>query len=222
MIKIKKTKQNKTKCVGLQTKRLCIIHVLFLSVSPTTNVDADVLFVMDSSQAVTQDDYGKQKTFIKSIAKHLNVSPGRSRGALVSYGSAASVVRQFSGGSIAFDESVDIASFNGGGGRLDRALHEAAGLLSSARSSIPKVVVLLTAGTLPIGSPSPEFAGRLVRAAGGRPFVVSIGREPDKRELRKVVERPEDVFEVESFSELGTYASSLAKKIEKRQRQGTF
>ena len=168
---------------------------------------------MDSSQTVTQEDYRREKSSIKSMARHLNVSPDKSRAALISYGSSASVVRLLDSKDILY-KSLNEAPLVGGGRRMDRALQEAAQLLSSARPSVPKLIVLLTSGKQPPESPSLESAGELLRSLGGRLLVIAIGREPDERKLGKSVERPEDVLHVASFKELEESADILAKGIE--------
>lgn len=183
-----------------------------------TSVIADIIFLMDSSQTVSQEAYRKEKSFVKLIAKHLNVSPGKSRAALITYGSTASLAYPF--GNTNFDDPVDRARSISGVRRLDLALQEAARILTSTTSSVPKLVVLLTAGNQASGSPSPEIAGRLVRARGGIPFAIMIGREPDENEFIKVVEKPAHVFKVPSFDGMEPYAGPLAKRIEDNLKEG--
>lgn len=185
----------------------------------TTNVNADIIFLMDSSQTVTQEAYRKEKSFVKALAKHFNVSPGdQSRAAVITYGSAAFTVVTF--GDTRFGDSVDRARSVSGERRIDRALLEAEQLLSSARRSVPKLVVLLTAGNQQSGSPSPEYAARLVQSGGGKPFVIMVGREADGNEFHKIVKKPTDVFRVPSFDGIEPYAAPLAKTIENNLKEG--
>ena len=212
----------RSKVISVLTS-MCPKHVIFLgsgddTEDSTTNVNADVIFLMDSSQTVSSEAYRKEKSFVKTIAKHLNVSPGKSRAAIVTYGSSASVVYSF--GNTRFDDSVDRARFVSGVRRLDLALQEASQLLTSARPSVPKLVVLLTAGNQASGSPSPDVAGRLVRTRGGKPFVIMIGREPDEDVFVNVVEKSTHLFKVPSFDGMQPYAGPLAKRIEENLKEG--
>ena len=186
-----------------------------------TNVDADVIFLVDSSHSITKEAFQKEKDFVRSVAKHFNVLAGKSRAAIISYGSSAFAVRQL-GSRTEFEESVGSAPMIGGVRRIDRALQNGARQIYSARPSVPKILVLLTAGKQPPGSPSLETSARLLRSLGARPFAIAIGGEPDEKELGSLVERPEDVFKIPSFNMLPAAASSLAKEIEENLQQGTL
>ena len=188
--------------------------------TPTTDVIADIIFVMDSSQTVTLRAYGQEKAFVKEMAKHLNVYPGKSRAALITYGSTAYRVDTF--GNTRFEDSVDRARSMGGARRIDLALQKAAELLTFARRSVPKLLVLVTAGNQQSGPQSPDYATTLIKARGGRSFVVMVGRRPDENEFSKIVEKPTDRFRVPPFDGIQPYAASLSKGIEKSLKEGEF
>ena len=173
---------------------------------------------MDSSQTVTLEAYRQEKSFVKEMAKHLNVYPGESRAALITYGSTAYRVDTF--GNAQFEDSVDQARSMGGARRIDLALQKAAQLLTFARLSVPKILVLLTAGNQQSGSQSPDYATRLIQTRGGRLFVVMVGRGPDENEFNKIVEKPTDAFRVPPFDSIQPYAAPLSKGIEKSLREG--
>lgn len=89
-----------------------------------------------------------QKSYIKRLARLLNVQTGLSRAALVTYSKNAKVVFSFNDyvSMEMFDEKVDDASFLGGTRRIDNALRLSARLLKQARIDTNKVVILFTAG----------------------------------------------------------------------------
>ena len=190
---------------------MCSFYVVSPEGPETEPDDVDVIFLIDSSEDVSSQTFRRVKSFIKSMAENFNVSPGKSRAALVTYGLSPSVEYPF--GDTRFDDSVDGAKFVGGGRRVDLAMQEAARLLLSSRQSVPKPVVLLTAGNQGPRSPSPEIASAMVRNRGGRPFVFMIGREPDEKEFVKMVEKSDHVFRIPSFAVMDRYASSLVKRI---------
>lgn len=82
------------------------------------------------------------------MSQLLNVQPGSSRAALVTYSNTPKVVFSFNDyGSVEmFEKNVDDASFLGGTRRVDKALNEAARLIQQARRDANKIVILLTAG----------------------------------------------------------------------------
>ena len=173
---------------------------------------------MDSSQTVTPEAYRQEKSFVKEMAKHLNVYPGESRAALITYGSTAYTVDTF--GTTRFDNSVDRAQSIRGARRIDLALQKAAQMLNDARRPVPKLLVLLTAGNQQSGPQSPDYATRLIQNRGGRSFVVMVGREPDENEFNKLVEKPSDTFRVPPFDGIQPYAAPLSKGIERSLREG--
>ena len=55
----------------------------------------DVVFLMDSSKDVNFINFIKEKAYVKLLAKRLNVSPGKSRAAVVVYGSSSQLKIDF-------------------------------------------------------------------------------------------------------------------------------
>lgn len=109
----------------------------------------DVVYLIDSSDPVTQDQYGDQKEFVKYLARYLNTMPSRTRGAVITYGSSATLVTNLGMANTtqAFDKAVDSAAKVGGERRMDRAVDAARGVfLSKARPAFAKVAILLTSG----------------------------------------------------------------------------
>lgn len=96
---------------------------------------------MDSSTLVQSREYLNEKQFVKSLAKFLNVRPGHSRAALVTYGSRAFRVVNFDGTKTIkeFEYAVDGAGKAGGPRRIDTALSTAATMLYESRPNVPKV-----------------------------------------------------------------------------------
>lgn len=70
-------------------RTVCTKNVFFLPTVPTRPIqpeqfNADILFLIDSSSPVNEEDFKVQKDFVSLIAKYLNVLP--SRAALIVYG----------------------------------------------------------------------------------------------------------------------------------------
>ena len=172
---------------------------------------------MDASHTVRYEDYSKQKSFVKAVASLLDVSPGKSRAAVITYGYTAVQVTTFdSYGSLAgFDRAVDRAPDIGGSRRIDSALRKASGLLSDARTYVPTIVILLTSGKQAFGSGARDLgvAAKPLRDRGVAIHAISIGAEPDISELDEVVGELRFIFFVPSFDGLQSSGHALAGKV---------
>ena len=182
-----------------------------------TDIDADVIFLLDSSQSVRREDYRKEKDFVKAMARSLNVSPGKSQIAVIVYGATAQTLVRFSddSSSSALDNRIDSLPTVGGERRIDTALGKAAAILATARPSSPKIILLLTAGKHVSvgGGQSLADAARSIRALDGRAFAVAVGPEVDVQELREVVEAPSHVFSVPTYDGLHSQVEPISRKI---------
>ena len=182
----------------------------------------DVIFLMDSSSGINSRDYSIEKWFIQRMAMHLGVFQGKTVAGLLTYGGNASIVFPLGGYSSnsEFIRRLYDAPIMGGVRQTDRALDTAAALLLRSRSTLPKAVVLITAGdqnTAP-GTIPLEEAARPLRQLGAWVYVITVGRM-DVKELEKVMIRPTDMFLASSFSGLygfvspvGTYVANTSGK----------
>jgi hypothetical protein len=191
---------------------------LFVGPREPIDTEADVLFVVDSSVTVNRDDYRKEKEFVKTIARSLNIASGKTRAGYISYGRTAVVLVTL--GRYAdlgdFDDKVDKAAYIGGNRRIDKALTSAATELQrEGRRGVPKLVVLLTAGrqTPALDAVSLGQASKPLRDMGAKTYVITLGSEPSTQEVRPVVDRPEDIFVVRSYDNLRPRAHPMATEM---------
>ena len=77
--------------------------------TPITDIDADIIFIIDSSSDVTPENYVREKSLVKDMARYLNVSTGGSRAALITYGNKPTLVFKFGdyGSLPSLDNAVD-------------------------------------------------------------------------------------------------------------------
>ena len=181
------------------------------------NIIADVVVLVDSSDSVTSLDFQLEKSFVKAIARSLNVAPDRSRGSVIFYGSKYNIV-------LSLDEAtnldglkraVDSASYVDGPRRMDLALEAAAAVMNQATRDVPKIVILLTAGKqTSTNTPFPfRNAVKALTDLGAQTYVVAISGKPDKQELVTLVDDREDIFEVPRFGVLLPQATRISKSI---------
>ena len=183
-----------------------------------TNVNADIIFLTDSSQTVSPQAYRLEKSFVKVLAQYLNVSPGKSRGAFVTYGSTALPVYPL--GTTGFYNYIDSARYVDGVRRLDVVLQDALQILRFSREEVPSLIVLITTGNQALGAPPAEIAARQVGNLGGKLFVIMVGSEPREDEFLKLVENRAHLFRVPSIFGMASSVNSLALQIEEILRKG--
>lgn len=178
-------------------------------------MEADVLFVIDSSYEVSQGDYKSEKDFIKSLLRSLNMSSDSSRAALITFGDSASLVFRFTGLQSLedFEKSVDSASYIGGDTRIDKALKMVARVLNERGTASSKVVIFLTGGKQASSGGALDDAVQPLRQSNAKTFVIAIGKRPDVQELRPLVASPKDVITVVSFKDLDSQTKQVASHI---------
>lgn len=172
---------------------------------------------MDSSSAVPLVDYKKEKVFVKYLARYLNVSPGNSRAALITYGNRAAEVvgfdlnRPLSN----FEAAVDRAPFAGGDRRIDRSLDKTSQIMADARPTVRRIVVLLTSGkqASASGSKTPGEAAIPLLKGGVYIYIVAVSLKPDVSELRPVVQESSHIFRMSSFDDLRTRWTTVGEII---------
>lgn len=182
--------------------------------------ETDVVFVMDSSSEVTQSNYRYEKEAVKSMARSLKVPSGRSRASVITYGSIPSRVVKFDSyrSFSSLENAIDRAPRIGGRRRIDLALEDAGKLLSEARS-VRRNVILFTSGKADSSSRDLYEAAKRIFDENAELFIIAIGSRPNFRELTAAVKRPEDVFNVSSFINLGRDYGKVTKGVTQRPRK---
>ena len=189
---------------------------------PHVKFAGDVVFLVDSSSDVSPLNFGREKDFAKSVAKILNIDQNVSRAAILSYGDRQHLSL--------FDWEDDVLSaldktpYTGGTRRMELALLKAAEILEGGRFSVPKVVILFTAGVngpdrdvLPLINASQE-----VRDIGANLYVVAIGSAANREGLEPLVENERDIYEVPTFDGLQAESEPVARDIGRRAREFTI
>lgn len=184
--------------------------------------DYYIVFLVDSSSAVQQEQFQKEKEFIKTLAEYLHIgSADKTRAAVINYGS-------FPSKSVKFDEHSSLKGFKDGiermtpaqgSRRIDRALDKAADLLRPTDPLSSKILVLLTTGRQAQESDvTPlDVSIQPIKDMGSQMYVVAVGNEPSTQELRPLVTKLEDMFRV-PFIAMEYNVERIAKHI----RDGKF
>ena len=170
---------------------------------------------MDSSSEVSQSNYRDEKEAVKSMARSLKVPSGRSKASVITYGIISSRVVKFNSYRTfsALESAIDRAPTIGGVRRIDRALEDAGRLLSEARASVRRSVILLTSGRADPSSRDLYEAAKSIFEEKAELFIIAIGRRPYEPELTAVVKKPEHVFNVSSFSNLEKESEKVTRSV---------
>lgn len=178
---------------------------------------ADIAFILDSSSAVTPFQYTRAQRFVRILSEYLNISPGKSRGSLITVGDSPIVNFNFDGYNThaEFRTLVTDASYLGGSSSITGALRTAATMFTGARRSYPWLVILVTPWR-----PRDIRDTRALEAAaspllkrGIWLYVLSVSENPYVGWLRPVVVEPRDAFSVVSYRDLPANIGSLAGYI---------
>lgn len=180
--------------------------------------DADLAFVVDTSGSISDENFQKQKDFIKVLASSFDPILADHQLGLISYSSDTQMEVSFQDKADRkeFEQAVDRIPHTKGRTRLDKALELASTRLFTAsggtRSGKRKIMIILTDGrqsqdpdTVPLTD-----AVLPLRQVGVRIYTVAIGDEVDLKELYQVTERNEDVFPVSDFDDLANMANDIA------------
>lgn len=196
-------------------QKVLSVFILFLASLSPGNV-ADVVFLVDASDGVNSLNFNKEKAFVKILAKRLNVSPGKSRAAVIAFGSSSTLAIDFNSYNSfqAFETLVDRLSSVVGTRRIDKAFEAAALVLKDSLPSVPKIVVLVTAGRQPLDAPSLEESAVPLHSIGVMFYVVSIANDLDRKYFEGLVESGAHVSEVSSFYLLNAALSQVTRGIE--------
>lgn len=177
------------------------------------------MFLVDSSYDVSREKYEKEKDFVKSLAYILNLSPGKTRVAVIIYSNSARPVIGFTDytSPSSFERRVDSLPFLGERRRFDVCLIQAGSVLKTARASVSKVIILLTAGNTQVDGAQPlNQAMASLRPYDANMFVVAIGPQVDKTEFRAVVLQPDDIFHATAFNLLRRQSQTIAQDIKNK------
>ena len=187
----------------------------FSAILGPLSLAVDVVYLLDSSDSVTPQHYSDQKTFVKQLSRYLNKMPARTRGAVITYGSTATVITKF-GDTRTTDEfhsAIDNAPKVSGPRRMDRAIDSARNVFAKARPAVPKVVILLTTGNQPAGIQARVLDTSFQRLydLGARLYAVTISSEFIILPLRGSA--GSDWFPVRSSTSLPIYVVPLARHV---------
>lgn len=186
--------------------------------------DADIGFVIDSSDSATVQEYQQQKELIQQLSSYYDISREDTRVGVIVYSDNAYTVvglNSYRDSSI-FQRAVRALPRIGGDNRKDKALIAARRMFKAKRppghagSEKPsQVLVFITEGaqstaanTLPL-----EHFVHPLRKHGVRVVLVGIGWKVVYQELRNIAQRPSDIYLTSSLADADNVSRDLIEII---------
>lgn len=165
---------------------------LLLDLIPPLQIKADILFLVDSSSAISRLNYPHELEFLKKVVGQFRISPRYVRAGVIPYGSRAELSIPFGRHSTneAMNRSIELLPYIGGQKRIEKALMLANQTFSEARPLVPKILLILTyGGDLTVPGANVLTPTEALRAQGVSMFVISIGQKVDYARLDQMVPR---------------------------------
>lgn len=182
--------------------------------------EADLAFVVDTSGSISDENFQKQKDFVKALASSFDPTSTEHQLSLISYSTNAQLEVSFKNKTDRkeFEEAVDRVTHTKGRTRLDKALKLASAHLFTAsggtRPDKRKIMIILTDGRQ---SQDPDTVALQdavlpLKQLGVKIYAVAIGSEVDLNELHQMTDSKEEVFPVSDFDDLANMANDIALK----------
>lgn len=168
---------------------------------------ADVVFALDYSSSISEEDLRKEINFVKHLAKSWDVHSA----ALIVYGDDSPILIPLHS-ELPFSEVLGVLKTEtlpqSKYRRIDLALTKAAEILSAGSQHQDQLVVLISAGKQTSSEESNDENDLLVSASEElysrniKVIIVPVGLETDFKELGLIVKRPQCLFPHSSFDDL--------------------
>lgn len=188
---------------------------------------AEVVFVLDTSNGPTLEEFELQKSFTTSLSRYFELGTNKVRVAIVTTDQNTRVVKYLSPYVTQADfESYMIRLYKQGGSRELSSAFEVIerDILSAARPNVPQIVIIFSFG-LPASSVWNLLTSvRSLHTSGVKVFAIGIDVQHDEPQLRALVYRPTDLFTFYSGSQLehmeGVFAGHIASRAGNFERKG--
>ena len=181
----------------------------------------DLVFALDGSKSSAEKGFDKIKDLVKAMVENYTISETDTHVGIVEFSDKANVVlplnELFQPNSI--EDKVQRMIPSGGKGTVtDEALRKSADQVfhvkSGGRPGASKVLIIVTDGKSS-GKEPPKRAVKPVKEKGVRVYVVNIGEDTDKDELKDIVPTEKNIYPAKTPKEVPTIAPKLVDDIDK-------
>ncbi|KAK3786239.1 hypothetical protein RRG08_064498 [Elysia crispata] len=177
---------------------------------------ADLVFLIDSSSSVGQNDFHHLEDFLKDVIMQLPVQPDKVRVGVAQYGNHPSLEFGLDVYSerLSLMRAVDSVQFMGGGTNTGSALHYATDKIFSpalgSRQNVPHIAVVITDGQSGDQAATAAAADR-ARQKGVNLIAMGVGHNVDQAELASIADDPDNghVFQSISYKDLKALSTQI-------------
>jgi Mg-chelatase subunit ChlD len=188
----------------------------------------DLVFALDGSESLAQKGFDKIKDLVKAMIDNYTISETETHVGVIEFSDKANVILQlnklFEPTSIK-DEVQRIIPSGGKETVTDEALRKSADELfdvkSGGRPGASKVLIVVTDGKS-TGKEPLKRAVKPLKEKGVRVYVVNIGEDTDKDELKDIVPTDENIYPVKNPDEVPDVATKLVDDIKKDIKKRRF
>ena len=179
------------------------------------------MFALDGSQSVGEKGFKNIKDLVITILDKYNISQSETHVGVIEFSNQANVIlplnKLFESTSIK-DQVKRIVPSGGKETVTDEVLRKSADevfdVKSGGRPGALKVLVIITDGKS-TGEEPPKRAVKPVKEKGVRVYVVNIGEDTDKDELKDIVPTEKNIYPAKTTAQLPNIAPKLAEGIDK-------
>ena len=179
----------------------------------------DLVFALDGSESLAKNGFEKIKKFVKAMIDEYKISETETHVGVVEFSNKTKVVlplnRLFDAGLVK-NEVQRIVPSGGKGTVTDEALRKSAeevfAVKSGGRPGSSKVLIIVTDGKS-TGKESTKQAVKPLEEKGVRVYVVNIGEDTDKDELKDIVPTEKNIYLVKTPNEVPSVIPKLVDDV---------
>ncbi len=199
-----------------QPRRVAEETIMRLALVPPcvqTEPRQQVMFILDSSGSIGTESYEQEKNFVYNLCSQWKISDQNVRVAIIIFSSTVQVITSFTGNKESVLAQIKQIPYLQGATATGDAIRTGIKYFqeNQAGTAAPRIMFLLTDGWSNQGE-NVSTAIRDMKVADVNCFAVGVGSDVRLDELRIIASRPENVYNVSSFSQLGGILDDLNKE----------
>ena len=191
-------------------------NILFLSLE----LLLDLVFALDGSQSIGEKGFKSIKDLVEAMVYNYNISESETHVGVIEFSSQANVIiplNQLFEKTLIIDQVQRITPSGGKETFTDEALRKSADELfdvkSGGRPGASKVLIIITDGKS-TGEEPPKRAVKPLKEKGVRVYVVNIGDDTDKDELKDIVPTGKNIYPAKTTTKVPSIAPKLIDDID--------
>ena len=179
------------------------------------------MFALDGSESLAEKGFDKVKDLVNAMVENYTISETDTHVGIIEFSDKADVIlplNELFESNLIKDKLQRIVPSGGKGTVTDEALRKSADevfdVKSGGRPGASKVLIIVTDGTSS-GKEPPKRAVKPVKEKGVRVYVVIIGEDTDKDELKDIVPTEKNIYPVKNPDQVPDVAPKLVDDIAK-------